>query len=64
MTELQTYAVITPARDEAANLPRLADSLARQTVRPDQHGSWVQQANALVCYGITAQQGATLIEGA
>ena len=28
------YAVITPARDEAENLPRLAESLAAQTVRP------------------------------
>jgi glycosyltransferase involved in cell wall biosynthesis len=28
------YAVITPARDEAANLPRLAASLAAQTVPP------------------------------
>lgn len=32
------YAAITPARDEAENLPRLADSLARQTVPPD---AWV-----------------------
>jgi poly-beta-1,6-N-acetyl-D-glucosamine synthase len=32
------YAVVTPARDEAANLPRLAASLAAQTVRPR---SWV-----------------------
>jgi glycosyltransferase involved in cell wall biosynthesis len=29
-----TYAAITPARDEAENLPRLADSLACQTVKP------------------------------
>lgn len=29
-----TYAAITPARDEAENLPRLADSLAHQTVQP------------------------------
>ncbi len=28
------YDVITPARDEAANLPRLASCLAAQTVRP------------------------------
>jgi glycosyltransferase involved in cell wall biosynthesis len=28
------YAVITPARNEAANLPRLASALAAQTVRP------------------------------
>jgi glycosyltransferase involved in cell wall biosynthesis len=33
-----TYAAITPARDEAANLPRLADSLARQTVLPS---AWI-----------------------
>lgn len=32
------YAVITPARDEADNLPRLAVSLARQTVPPE---AWV-----------------------
>jgi biofilm PGA synthesis N-glycosyltransferase PgaC len=30
----RSYAVVTPARDEADNLPRLADSLARQTVLP------------------------------
>jgi glycosyltransferase involved in cell wall biosynthesis len=29
-----TYAVITPARDEARSLPRLAASLAGQTVPP------------------------------
>ena len=29
-----SYAVITPARDEAKSLPRLAESLAGQTVRP------------------------------
>jgi biofilm PGA synthesis N-glycosyltransferase PgaC len=29
-----TYAVITPARNEAANLPRLARALGAQTVRP------------------------------
>jgi len=29
-----TYAVLTPVRDEAADLPRLATSLAAQTVRP------------------------------
>jgi glycosyltransferase involved in cell wall biosynthesis len=28
------YAVITPVRNETANLPRLSESLARQTVRP------------------------------
>jgi glycosyltransferase involved in cell wall biosynthesis len=28
------YAVVTPARDEAENLPRLADSLVGQTARP------------------------------
>jgi biofilm PGA synthesis N-glycosyltransferase PgaC len=31
---IRTYAVVTPARDEADNLPRLADCLARQTVLP------------------------------
>jgi glycosyltransferase involved in cell wall biosynthesis len=30
----RSYAVVTPARDEAENLPRLADSLAAQSVRP------------------------------
>jgi biofilm PGA synthesis N-glycosyltransferase PgaC len=29
-----SYAVVTPARDEAENLPRLADSLVGQTARP------------------------------
>jgi glycosyltransferase involved in cell wall biosynthesis len=28
------YAIITPARDEAETLPRLADALERQTIRP------------------------------
>jgi biofilm PGA synthesis N-glycosyltransferase PgaC len=31
---IRSYAVVTPARDEAANLPRLAASLAAQTIRP------------------------------
>jgi len=31
---IRTYAVVTPARDEADNLPRLAASLAAQTVLP------------------------------
>jgi glycosyltransferase involved in cell wall biosynthesis len=31
---IRSYAVVTPARDEAENLPRLASSLAAQTVRP------------------------------
>jgi poly-beta-1,6-N-acetyl-D-glucosamine synthase len=31
---IRSYAVVTPARDEAENLPRLADCLATQTVRP------------------------------
>jgi biofilm PGA synthesis N-glycosyltransferase PgaC len=31
---IRTYAVVTPARDEAANLARLASCLAAQTVRP------------------------------
>lgn len=34
----QTYAVVTPARDEAGTLPRLARSLAKQTIVPE---SWV-----------------------
>jgi biofilm PGA synthesis N-glycosyltransferase PgaC len=29
-----TYAVITPARNEASNLPRVAGALAQQTIRP------------------------------
>lgn len=33
-----TYAAITPARDEAANLPRLADAMAAQTARP---AAWI-----------------------
>ena len=32
---IRSYAVITPARDEAENLPRLASCLAAQTVRPE-----------------------------
>jgi poly-beta-1,6-N-acetyl-D-glucosamine synthase len=31
---IRSYAVVTPARDEAANLPRLASCLAAQTIRP------------------------------
>jgi glycosyltransferase involved in cell wall biosynthesis len=31
---IRSYAIVTPARDEAANLPRLASSLAAQTVLP------------------------------
>lgn len=31
---IRSYAVVTPARDEAANLPLLAASLQEQTVRP------------------------------
>lgn len=31
---IHSYAVVTPARDEVANLPRLATCLAAQTVRP------------------------------
>jgi glycosyltransferase involved in cell wall biosynthesis len=31
---IRSYAVVTPARDEAVNLPRLAGSLAAQTVLP------------------------------
>jgi poly-beta-1,6-N-acetyl-D-glucosamine synthase len=32
---IRSYAVVTPSRDEADNLPRLAASLAAQTIRPD-----------------------------
>lgn len=35
---IRSYAVITPARDEAGNLPRVAESLAAQTVLPV---SWI-----------------------
>lgn len=38
MTSVSRYVAITPARDEAANLPRLASCLAGQTVRPS---AWV-----------------------
>lgn len=31
---IRSYAVVTPARDEADNLPRLAASLAAQTIKP------------------------------
>src|SRR4051812_44518439 len=31
---IRTYSVVTPARDEALNLPKLAASLAAQTVLP------------------------------
>jgi glycosyltransferase involved in cell wall biosynthesis len=31
---IRSYDVVTPARDEAANLPRLASCLAAQTIRP------------------------------
>jgi glycosyltransferase involved in cell wall biosynthesis len=31
---IRSYAVVTPARDEAENLPRLAESLAAQTLPP------------------------------
>ena len=34
---IRSYAIVTPARDEAANLPRLAESLAAQTILPQ---SW------------------------
>lgn len=34
MNPVLGYSVVTPARNEAENLPRLADSLAGQTVRP------------------------------
>ena len=35
---MSSYAVVTPARNEAANLPRLAAALAAQTLRPT---AWV-----------------------
>lgn len=38
MTAALSYAVVTPVRDELQNLPRLAESLAEQTRRPD---AWV-----------------------
>ena len=38
MTRGLRYTLITPARDEAANLPRLAQSLVAQTVTPE---AWV-----------------------
>lgn len=38
MTGRLRYALVTPARDEAGNLPRLAESLVAQTVVPD---AWV-----------------------
>jgi biofilm PGA synthesis N-glycosyltransferase PgaC len=31
---IRSYSVVTPARDEAVNLPKLAASLAAQTIRP------------------------------
>jgi poly-beta-1,6-N-acetyl-D-glucosamine synthase len=31
---IRSYSVVTPARDEAVNLPKLADSFAAQTIRP------------------------------
>ena len=34
---IRSYGVVTPARDEAENLPRLAASLAAQTIVPQ---SW------------------------
>ncbi|MBA2642142.1 MAG: glycosyltransferase, partial [Actinobacteria bacterium] len=36
------YAVLTPARNEAANLERIASCLASQTVRPE---TWVLVEN-------------------
>jgi glycosyltransferase involved in cell wall biosynthesis len=35
---IRSYAVITPARDEATNLPRLASSLTEQSIRPQ---TWI-----------------------
>ena len=42
MNGLETYAVVTPARDEAGHLARLAGSLAAQTVRPSR---WIVVEN-------------------
>jgi glycosyltransferase involved in cell wall biosynthesis len=41
----QTYAVITPVRDEAENLARLADCMQAQTIQPD---AWVIVDNGSV----------------
>lgn len=41
-TAVHTYAVITPARNEAENLPRLAASLAAQTILPTE---WIVAEN-------------------
>jgi hypothetical protein len=48
------YALITPARDEAENLRRLADSILAQTVRPD---AWV-----IVDSGSTDETAAVAVE--
>jgi biofilm PGA synthesis N-glycosyltransferase PgaC len=42
VNELETYAVITPARDEAGHLPRLAAAMAAQTIPPRQ---WIVVEN-------------------
>ena len=53
-----TYAVITPARDEAENLARLASAMVAQTVRPQ---AWVivddgsQDATAQIAAGFAAR---------
>ncbi len=48
--DVLTYAVITPARNESANLPRLADSLLAQTIEPS---AWI-----VVDHGSTDDTGA------
>lgn len=55
-----SYAVVTPARDEADNLPRLAESLATQTVRPQgwhivDNGS--TDGTLAAAYAIAREQG-------
>lgn len=57
---IRSYAVVTPARDEAENLPRLAGSLARQTVPPVawkivDNGS--SDGTLEVAHGIAAEHG-------
>lgn len=54
MNGLETYAVITPARDEAAHLPRLAASLSAQTVRPSR---WIVVENGSADETIAVARG-------
>jgi glycosyltransferase involved in cell wall biosynthesis len=57
---MPTYAVITPVRDEAENLPRLAAALAAQTSRP---GLWLVVDNGstdgtlALAHGLAAEHG-------